>query len=123
MEKISISPTDAFNRYKGRSLSSNKIDFSDRINKGLCVGYDYELVGEGKKETLLQRYQRLQCEMAELLEDVVKIKNSKDPVDDCLVSSEQVQQALNKLMGLRLEETLGADVVSSITDPQGTQIK
>lgn len=35
---------------------------------------DWELVGIGEKETPLQKYQRLQCEMKELLEEVTQLK-------------------------------------------------
>lgn len=34
----------------------------------------WELAGEGEKETLLQRYQRLQCEMNEFMEEVAALK-------------------------------------------------
>jgi hypothetical protein len=35
---------------------------------------DWELVESGQKETPLQKYQRLQCEMKELLEEVAQLK-------------------------------------------------
>jgi hypothetical protein len=35
---------------------------------------DWELVESGEKETPLQKYQRLQCEMKELLEEVTQLK-------------------------------------------------
>jgi dynactin-2 len=35
---------------------------------------DWELVGSGDKETPFQKYQRLQCEMKELLEEVAHLK-------------------------------------------------
>ena len=83
-----------------------------------------ELVGEGVKETPLQKYQRLQCEMKELLEEITKLKNEKtDEEPNCQVSSNQIEQALKKLTDLKLEEALGSEVISSIYDPQGTQIK
>lgn len=82
------------------------------------------MVGQGENETVLQKYQRLQCEMSELLEEIKKIQVKRDEKDiNCLVSSEQVEQSLKKLADLKLEDSLGADVVSSITDPQGAQIK
>lgn len=34
----------------------------------------WELAGEGEKETLLQKYQRLQCEMKEFMEEVAALK-------------------------------------------------
>lgn len=84
---------------------------------------DWELAGQGEKETVLQKYQRLQCEMRELFDEVKGLKEGGEAKGDCLVSKEQVEESLKKLNDLRLEETLGADVVSSITDPEGAQLK
>lgn len=130
IERIHISASEAFNKFKGKSLEGGKVDFSGRISKHLRTGYDvrsgdWELVGDGEKETVLQKYQRLQCEMKELFEEVNQIKSQKkeSDVNSCLVTGEQVEQALKKLSDLRLEETLGADVISSITNPEGTQLK
>lgn len=131
IERIHISTSEAFNKFKGKSLNGDKIDFSDRISKRIRTGYDarsgdWELAGEGNKETLMQKYQRLQCEMRELMEEVDKVKNVKDgtmPEDVCLVSEKQVQDSMKKLADLRLEETLGSNAVSSMNDPQGKEIK
>lgn len=106
------------------------MDFSERISKQLRTGYDarsgdWELVGDGKKETVLQKYQRLQCEMKELFEEVNAIKDigKESDTSSCLVTKEQVEESLKKLSDLKLEETLGVDIVRSITDPEGTQLK
>ncbi|KAJ3655673.1 hypothetical protein Zmor_014794 [Zophobas morio] len=129
VEKIHISASEAFNKFKGKFLKANNVDFSERISKRIRTGYDarsgdWELVGEGVKETPLQKYQRLQCEMKELLEEITKLKNEKtDEEPNCQVSSNQIEQALKKLTDLKLEEALGSEVISSISDPQGTQIK
>nr|XP_015838591.1 PREDICTED: dynactin subunit 2 [Tribolium castaneum] len=129
IERIHVSASEAFNKFKGKFLKANNVDFSERISKKIRTGYDarsgdWELVGEGEKETPLQKYQRLQCEMKELMEEITKIQAEKKGDDaNCLVSSSQVEQALKKLTDLKLEESLGAEVVSSISDPQGTQIK
>ncbi|RZC32162.1 dynactin subunit 2, partial [Asbolus verrucosus] len=129
IERIHISASEAFNKFKGKFLKANNVDFSERISKRIRTGYDarsgdWELVGEGEKETALQKYQRLQCEMKELLEEVTKLQNDKNGEEtSCLITSNQVEQGLKKLTDLKLEESLGADVISSISDPQGTQIK
>lgn len=129
IEKLNISANDAFNKFKGKQLTANKIDFSDRISKRIRTGYDarsgdWELVEKGTKETPLQKYQRLQCEMQELLEEIGTIKkDKKNDENSCVVSETQVGDALKKLADLRLEETLGAEVITSIMDPQGSQIK
>lgn len=127
VERIHLSASEAFNKFKGKSLAANKVDFSERISRHLRTGYearsgDWELSGE--KETPLQKYKRLQFEMNELLEEVEQIKNQKKPEEaECLVSGELVESAMKKLADLRLEETLGADLISGITDPEGAQIK
>lgn len=128
VEHIHISATEAFNKFKGKSLNANKVDFSERISKHSRTGYDarsgeWQLAGYGEPETLLQKYQRLQCEINEVLEEVNKVKNDEKEEVNCLITTEQVQQALKKLTDLRLEETLGAKLISSIADPQGAQIR
>lgn len=81
-------------------------------------------MGLGERETPLQKYTRLQCEMKELLEEINEIqKNKKDDDNSCLISTEKVEHALRKLADLKLEETLGEEIVSKMTDPQATQIK
>lgn len=130
IERIHLSANDAFNKFKGKVLEGGKVDFSERISRHLRVGYDarsgdWELAGEGKNETVLQKYQRLQCEMKELLEEVNCIKTTnkeKSNFVDCLVTKEQVEESLKKLNDLKLEETLGVNIVSDITNPEGTQL-
>ncbi|XP_018320309.1 dynactin subunit 2 [Agrilus planipennis] len=129
IERIHISATEAFNKFKGKNLSAGKVDFSERISRRIRTGYDaaigeWEIVGQGEKETPLQKYQRLQCELTELLEEINKMHNEKkDETSNCLVSVEEIQQTLMKLADLQLEESLGQEVISSISDPQGVQLK
>lgn len=129
IERIHISASEAFNKFKGKFLKANNVDFSERISKGIRTGYDarsgdWELVGEGEKETPLQKYQRLQCEMKELLEEVVKIQAEKKAEEvNGMVSTAQIEQALRKLNDLKLQESLGFDVMANLSDPEGTQIK
>lgn len=129
VERLHISATEAFNKFKGKSLDSNLVDFSDRISKRTRTGYDartgdWELVAEGQKETPLQKYQRLQCEMKELLEEVSELKQGEEigEQQSCLVTNNQVDQALKQLYDLRLEDSLGTEIVGHLTDPQGNQI-
>lgn len=131
VERLHISATEAFNKFKDKSLDGKAVDFSDRISRRSRTGYDarsgdWELVPEGQKETALQKYQRLQCEMKELLEEVSDLKDAKnenkEEVASCLVTGEQVDRALQQLYDLKLEETLGTDIVGNLLDPQGNQI-
>ncbi|CAH1119167.1 unnamed protein product [Phaedon cochleariae] len=129
VERIHISTDDAFNKFKDKFLHAENVDFSSRIGKRIRTGYDavtgdWELVGSDQKETPIQKYHRLQCEMKELLEEVNNIqKENEDEDPNCLVSSHKVELALKQLADLKLMESLGEEVVSKISNPQGSQIK
>ncbi|PSN43744.1 Dynactin subunit 2, partial [Blattella germanica] len=120
IERLHISATEAFTKFKGKVLDGKGIDFSDRLN--------WELVGTGQKETPLQKYQRLQCEMKELVEEVGKLKEtmkdekSMEQTSSVLLSS-QVEEAQKHLAELRLEETLGSELITNLADPQGAQLR
>ncbi|EFN65524.1 Probable dynactin subunit 2 [Camponotus floridanus] len=120
VEQLHISAKEAFNKFKGKQIVGKPVDFSDRL-----FG-DWELVSEGEKETPLQKYQRLQCEIKELYEEVNELKeNSKDEVEIKSASEiiSQAQQLEKQLISLKLEDCLGPDVVASLSDPQGTMLK
>ncbi|XP_068224321.1 dynactin subunit 2-A, partial [Palaemon carinicauda] len=82
---------------------------------------EWELAGEGEEETIMQKYQRLKCDVQQLLEEVDAVKGSV-PCGDGSASSvelaKQVESLQNTLSDLKLEETLGSEVVSSISQPQ-----
>jgi len=133
IERLHISASEAFNRFKGKTLDGKGIDFSDRLSKRLRTGYDarsgdWELVESGEKETPLQKYQRLQCEMKELLEEITQLKEmAKDEKDleklSSLLLSSHVEVAQKQLAEVRLEETLGSELMTSLADPQGSQLR
>ncbi|XP_018565584.1 dynactin subunit 2 [Anoplophora glabripennis] len=129
IEKIHISVGDAYNKFKGKFLNASNVDFSSRVGKKIRIGYDatsgdWELVGPGDKETSVQKYHRLQCEMKELLEEISEAQKNKNGEEmNCLVSTQQVEHSLKTLADLKLEEELGEEIISKISDPQGAQIK
>ncbi|KAG5878365.1 hypothetical protein JTB14_008725 [Gonioctena quinquepunctata] len=129
VEKIHISTEDAYKKFQGNFLHGENVDFSSRISRKRRTGYDatsgdWELVGSGEKETTIQKYNRLQCEMKELMEEVAEIqKNKKEDDPSCLVSSQKVEHSLKQLADLKLKETLGEEIISKMSDPQGVQIK
>lgn len=129
IEKIHISVGDAYNKFKGKFLNASTVDFSSRIGRTIRTGYDatsgdWELVGPGAKETPIQKYHRLQCEMKELLEEINGTQKNKNEEEvNCLISTQQVEQSLKTLADLKLEEQLGEEIISKISDPQGVQIK
>lgn len=128
IEKIHVSSDDAFSKFKGKYVDGTNVDFSSRIEKRIRTGYnaasgDWEIAGYGK-ETPVQKYNRLQCEMKELLEEISEIQKNKTSEDlTCLVPTEKVEQSLKKLADIKLEETLGEEVIQKLSDPQGIQFK
>ncbi|XP_012233285.1 dynactin subunit 2 [Linepithema humile] len=129
VEQLHISAKEAFNKFKGKQIVGKPVDFSDRVSNRPRTGYkfgDWELVGEGEKETPLQKYQRLQCEIKELYEEVNELKEKSKDEQEIKSASEiisQAQQIEKQLIALKLEECLGPDVVASLSDPQGTTLK
>lgn len=129
IEKLHISATEAFNKFKGKNVVSKGVDFSDRVSIKPRTGYkfgDWELPGEGEKETPIQKYQRLQCEIKDLYEEVNDLKEKakdEEEVKSVLDIISQVQILGKQLDSLKLEECLGADLVATLSDPQGTRLK
>lgn len=70
----------AHSKFKEKTLVCGKgLDFSDRIRRKRNTGYeaisgDWEIAAEGEKETIIQRYNRLQCEIKALIEDINKVR-------------------------------------------------
>ncbi|XP_045482033.1 dynactin subunit 2-like [Harmonia axyridis] len=128
IERIHIEPDQAFSKFKGKYLNQRNADFSDGIGNSNKTGYDattenWELIGDGQNESPIQKYNRLFCELNELLEDVTKIQANKSDKSASEVTPEQIQDTLSKLKALRLEERLGGDVSSTIDNPQSFLVK
>ncbi|XP_076288731.1 dynactin subunit 2 [Lasioglossum baleicum] len=129
IQKIHISATEAFNKFKGKHVISETVDFSDCVSLRPRTGYkfgDWELPGDGEKETPIQKYQRLQHEIKELYEEINDVKQkAKDEAEVKSVVDiiSQVQDLGKQLDCLKLEECLGTDLVATLSDPQGTRLK
>jgi dynactin 2 len=126
IERLHISTKDSYNRFKGKYLTGN-VDFSDRISKKLRTGYDsrsgdWELAGEGEKETPIQKCRRLQCEMNELMEEIGTLNDDKNRTKEEKESYEAVTTVVNTakkvLDSLRLEQVLGREVVADSGDAE-----
>merc|ERR1712168_1782572 len=69
----------------------------------------------------MQKYQRLKCEMTQLVEEVQGLKGDV-PCGDGSVSSvdlgKQVESLQHTLLDLKLEDMLGQDFVASVSQPQ-----
>nr|CAD7571723.1 unnamed protein product [Timema californicum] len=89
---------------------------------------DWELIGEGEKETPRHKLQRLQCEMRELCEELahrkesVKDEKSQDQKEMVFLAN-QLEQAEKQLADIKLEEILGTELVANLADPQEAQLK
>lgn len=133
IERLHLSASESFLKFKDKHLSAGSVDFSDRLKKVPNRGYDarsgiWELVGEGEKETPLQKYQRLQCEMKEFLEEVASLKemakeDGKDNAGAYKAMAANIERAHKQLAEFRLEETLGPELLASLKDPETAQIK
>ncbi|KAK3930173.1 Dynactin subunit 2 [Frankliniella fusca] len=135
IERLHLSAADSYLKFKDKQLSGT-VDFSDRLKKVPNRGYDarsgvWELAGEGEKETILQKYQRLQCEMKEFLEEVEALKveakgdkkGSADEAAGYKALAANIERAQKQLSEFRLEETLGPELLASLKDPETAQIK
>jgi len=131
VETLHISTNEAFGKFKGKNLDTSNVDFSDKIQKSKQKGYiawtgDYELAGKDDQETLDQKYQRLNCEVRQLLEDLEDLKNSgaeKVGNQNLVGLAKQTAMLQDQLSGLKLEEYLGSDPVKDLQDPSGNAKK
>lgn len=55
IDKIKLNTGDAYNKFKGKYLMSEKVDFSDNIGKRKCIGYNavWVLISEWHHQTVL----------------------------------------------------------------------
>ncbi|KAF6767904.1 hypothetical protein AHF37_12271 [Paragonimus kellicotti] len=92
IENIRLSVSDAHKRFASCKLDSSKVDFSDSIAGPGKMGYtivtdEYEVLPPNARdqETLMSRLQRLQTEVAQLVNDASAVSdqtkiNQKNPV-------------------------------------------
>ncbi|KAK8761378.1 hypothetical protein V5799_027358 [Amblyomma americanum] len=78
---LSVSVTDAYDKFKGCSVDASTVDFTEGISRQPKKGYhvtsgEWEMAGDKEPENLHQKYQRLQFEVRELLNEVESIKVS-----------------------------------------------
>ncbi|CAB3378752.1 Hypothetical predicted protein [Cloeon dipterum] len=128
IEKPNLNVDSAFGKFRGKILFSDRVDFSDKLSRHPRTGYDavsveYEVVGRGEKETPIQKFQRLQCEITELTEEINQLKGSAKEDNQAVPSVTNVQGLSQQLTELRLEEQLGSELVASLADPQGAELR
>ena len=78
---------------------------------------DFELAGKDETETLEQKYQRLNCEVRQLLDDLDQLKESgaeKVGNQSLIGLAKQTASLQDQLAGLKLEEYLGSEPVRDL---------
>ncbi|KAG5448300.1 Dynactin subunit 2 [Clonorchis sinensis] len=117
IEKLRLSVNDAHKRFASCKVDSSKVDFSDSIAGAGKRGYtietdEYELLPPGarERESFMSRLQRLQTEVAQLVEDAASVSdqsqaNQDKPVNPAELSklaevlSDQLKQLETKGLG------------------------
>lgn len=127
---LTISASDAYEKFKGCTVDASAVDFTEgvaRISKrGYTVSFgEWEMAGDKEPESLQQKYQRLQFEVEELLNEVDSVKGSLPEGDQGTLTSpecllQQVQLVQKMLLNLDLERTLGPSTMLALSDPQGS---
>ncbi len=146
VETLHISANEAMGRFKGKQLDASDIDFSDRIRgprgRRGYVAWSGELEllnragggggGSGEEsETPLQRYNRLNCEVNELWDEINALKKQAadeeaagkkggDGGGNLNAVAAKVGTLQDELSKMNLEETLGAELVKNLQDPHGS---
>ncbi|XP_054723344.1 dynactin subunit 2-A-like [Uloborus diversus] len=131
VETLKISPNDAYTKFKGKTLDSRGVDFTDGIGRSGKTGYDvrsgdWEMIGDHsqEKETPLQAYNRIQFETKQLYEQVNEMKVSSEKESESsqvppAVLLQQIEQLQKELQNLHMEKVLGSEALSEMSDPLG----
>ncbi|XP_059688623.1 dynactin subunit 2-like [Gavia stellata] len=133
VEHLIINPNAAYEKFRDKRLGTKGVDFSDSISKSRTTGYEsgeYEMLndGLGAKETLQQRYQRLQHEVQELLREVEQIQSTvkESAAEEELTPmalARQVEGLKQQLVCSHLEKLLGPAAAVDFADPDGALAK
>lgn len=104
---------------KFKVMSSSQLPFH---NVYVFSSGVWELTGDGEKETPVQKCQRLQCEMSELMDEITSLQNdnsvSKEERESYDGVSRVVLTAKKVLDSLRLEQVLGKEAIASSSEKQ-----
>ncbi|CAL1267269.1 unnamed protein product [Larinioides sclopetarius] len=131
VEMLKVSPNEAFNKFKGKTLDGENVDFTDGIGHGKKIGYDirsgdWEMIGDHskEKENPLQAYNRIQFEVKQLFEQVNDMKESSTKESESsqvppVVLVQQIEQLQKELQDLHMEKVLGSEALEEMSDPLG----
>ncbi|KAL1438981.1 hypothetical protein MTO96_047458 [Rhipicephalus appendiculatus] len=126
---LSVSVTEAYEKFKGCTVDSSTVDFTEGISRQPKKGYhvisgEWEMAGEKEPENLQQKHQRLQFEVRELLNEVQSIKENVQEGDQGGLAEpayilQQAQLIQKMLLDLDLERVLGSTDPASTVRPSG----
>lgn len=114
--RLHLSSEGSNNKFKGKYLTGN-IDYTHNdVRSGGC----WELAAQGEKESPIEKYRRIKCEMDELMNEIVDINTSaavsKNVEENYQAIAAAVSSAQKVLASLKLENVLGTEAVSSASD-------
>uniref|UniRef100_L7M8Z1 Putative dynamitin n=1 Tax=Rhipicephalus pulchellus TaxID=72859 RepID=L7M8Z1_RHIPC len=125
---LSVSVAEAYEKFKGCTVDSSTVDFTEGISRQPKKGYhvisgEWEMAGEKEPENLQQKHQRLQFEVRELLNEVQSIKENVQEGEQGGLAEpayilQQAQLIQKMLLDLDLERVLGAPTLQALSDPQ-----
>lgn len=123
IERLHISSEDSYNKFKKKYLTGgNAVDYSDKsgLNRYDVRAGCWELAAYGEKETPVEKYRRIKCEMDELMQEIVdlntKMEISKEDKHSYEAVSVVVNNAKKVLGSLRLEKVLGTETGASTSE-------
>jgi hypothetical protein len=133
VEKLEVSTDQAFMKFRGQILDSSRTDFSERIGRRQAAGYaargpDFELAPEcdHAKETIQQRFNRLQAEVQLLIQDLEAAKVGNQSNNESETSpvqlTTQIQELQQQLLEINLEKLLGKTPGQSAADAELTRL-
>jgi len=116
IENLSTNIKESFSKFEGQWLDARRADFSGKITPKKHEGYSawagpYELQAKNEPETAVQKLNRIQCELAELQEELATPKPEEVTTIGSLTS--QVEFLQKQLMAIKLQETAGVDYSES----------
>jgi len=122
VETIHISTNEAFGKFKGTFVDNESVDFSDKIRTSRRKGYIvWKGEEESEEETPVKKYQRINCEIRELIDEIKEARSTSDhSLEKSTLEnlSGQVDILHKHLLEMRLEDVLRKDTLDTMTDPQ-----
>lgn len=117
IERLHISSDQSINKFKGKYLTGH-VDYAHNDVRGGC----WELAAHGEKESPIEKYRRIKCEMDELMNEIVAFNGNtattKTDRDSYEAVSAAVTSAQKVLGSLKLEKVLGCETIASASESE-----